>query len=108
MAILFYAFAFRLLLLVHNTVGLQVTPKSPCAALCIDSQSGDVGDPDSSSTQGSDIVCSNSAFSTTAVGQKFESCVGCLQNSSSAAMGETDTAWFLCRFSQLETCSSFY
>ncbi|KND93858.1 hypothetical protein TOPH_01832 [Tolypocladium ophioglossoides CBS 100239] len=73
-----------------STSALQVTPNSPCAALCIDPS-----DPNSSSTRGGDIVCEDAPLRSTPRGQKFQRCLGCLQGSAFAQGGESDQAWFL-------------
>lgn len=78
--------------------GLQVTPNSACAELCMDDPTTDISDPNSSSTNGSDIVCTDSAYTSTSVGQKFNSCISCLQNSTANATSENDQEWFLCKY----------
>jgi len=98
MARLSFLVAVSACLLVRQSVSLQVTPNSPCASICIDDPNQDVSDPETSSTQGNDIVCSDSSYSTSPVGKKFESCVSCLQNSGASASGETDQDWFICEF----------
>jgi len=85
------------LLLSHQALALQVTPNSPCASVCLDEPTNNASDPNSSNTEGRDIVCQDSAYSSTAVGRKFDSCVSCLQNSTSSSSGENDQGWFLCR-----------
>jgi len=74
---------------------LQVSPNSPCAAVCLDDPKQPVSDPTKSNTQGSDIVCSDSSYSSTVQGEKFKSCISCLQTSSFSESGENDQSWFL-------------
>ena len=97
MAVLPVTSIFSLLLLAHRILALQVSPDSPCASVCIDGSGLNGSDPNSSNTYGSDIVCLDDSFHTTTVGQKYESCVSCLQNSTAVASGESDTEWFLCK-----------
>lgn len=85
-----------LLLALTTASALQVTPDSPCAALCIDSPGLDPSDPNSSSTRGGDVACEDGALRSTPRGQKFQRCVGCLQGSAFAQGSESDQAWFLC------------
>jgi hypothetical protein len=82
-----------------STLALQVTPNSPCASICIDNPSADVSDPNTSNTYGSDIVCTDAEYANTAVGQKFEKCITCLQNSTANSTTESDQGWFLCKSS---------
>lgn len=77
---------------------IQVTPNSPCSSVCIDSRSLDVSDPNSSSTQNSDLSCKDSDFTSSATGQKWTACLGCLQNSTFSQDSESDQGWFFCRF----------
>lgn len=77
------------------TLALQVTPNSGCASVCVDYAGADPSDPNVSNTYGSDIVCNDADYSTTAVGQKFQTCINCLQNSTATGSGETDESWFL-------------
>ncbi|KAI9149211.1 hypothetical protein HJFPF1_11260 [Paramyrothecium foliicola] len=74
---------------------LQVTPDSPCAAVCLDADNLDKTDPGSSNTKSSDIVCDDDLFSSTSRGRKFQQCLTCLQDSSYARGKESDQAWFL-------------
>jgi hypothetical protein len=52
-------------------------------------------DPNSSNTYGTDITCNNADYNTTTVGQKFKSCLSCLQTSAYSSSTENDQAWFL-------------
>lgn len=72
--------------------GLQVTPNSPCSSICTDGGS----DPNQSNFIGSDIVCKDSDYPSSAAGQRFSSCINCLQNSTFSGSGQSDQAWFLC------------
>jgi hypothetical protein len=80
---------------VSSVDALQVTPNSPCAAVCLDSSTLDKSDPNSSNTKGSDMTCEDNLFGTTAKGHKFQECVTCLQESHFSQGTETDQAWFL-------------
>ncbi|KAH6854303.1 hypothetical protein B0I37DRAFT_26105 [Chaetomium sp. MPI-CAGE-AT-0009] len=73
---------------------LQVTPNSPCSSVCQDSPDLDASDPNSSTTQNSDITCEDAAYSGPA-GTKFKSCMKCLQTSTFSQGSESDTMWFL-------------
>jgi hypothetical protein len=81
--------------LISLSSALQVTPNSPCSAQCIDNSNENPSDPNSSNTYGTDITCNNANYSSTAAGQKFESCLNCLQNSAYSSSTESDQAWFL-------------
>ena len=85
---------FFLLVSLHKTAAIQVTPNSPCASLCIDSSTLDTADPGSSTTVGADIVCADADFASTAAGQKWTLCLSCLQTSTFAQGSESDQAWF--------------
>ncbi|KAI8633276.1 hypothetical protein F5Y19DRAFT_295210 [Xylariaceae sp. FL1651] len=82
-------------LVVSYSVALQVTPNSPCASFCIDSDGDDVSDPNSSTTTNKDITCYDSKYSTSPAGQKFQRCISCLQDSTFAQGSENDQLWFL-------------
>ncbi|GAB1314075.1 hypothetical protein MFIFM68171_04285 [Madurella fahalii] len=73
---------------------LQVTPNSPCAALCLDSPDLDASDPNSSNTRNSDISCHDDDYASPA-GTKFRNCVTCLQDSGFSQGSESDSMWFL-------------
>lgn len=92
------AWAIRLLLaaLPTFTAALQVTPNSPCASFCLDDGAQDISDPNSSNTNGSEIVCADGDFSSQAAGQKFQQCLGCLQDSAFIQDPENDQQWFFC------------
>lgn len=90
------AMQFLLAALPVFTAALQVAPNSPCASFCIDDSSLDVSDPNSSNTNGSDIVCNDGDFSSQATGQKFERCLSCLQDSPFVQAPENDQQWFFC------------
>ncbi|WQF79792.1 hypothetical protein CDEST_04806 [Colletotrichum destructivum] len=74
---------------------LQVTPNSPCASFCLDSNGLDISDPNSSNTKGKDITCTDNKYQTEAAGQKFQQCMSCLQDSKFVQGGENDQDWFL-------------
>ncbi|KAI0392652.1 hypothetical protein F5Y17DRAFT_435733 [Xylariaceae sp. FL0594] len=77
------------------TAGLQVTPNSPCASVCIDSAGGDISNPNSSSTGNDDITCNDSEYASSKAGQKFQRCISCLQESKYTQGEENDQLWFL-------------
>ncbi|CAK7202374.1 hypothetical protein SEUCBS139899_005097 [Sporothrix eucalyptigena] len=87
-------FVFIFSLLIVSTLAIQVSPNSPCASLCIDNSSLDTSDPNSSTTTNADISCYDSDFVTSSAGQKWTSCMGCLQNSTFSQGDESDQAWF--------------
>ncbi|KAI1774162.1 hypothetical protein F4818DRAFT_442323 [Hypoxylon cercidicola] len=68
-------------LLAQHATGLQVTPNSPCASFCVDTPGLDFSDPNSSTTGNGDISCYDSDYSSSPAGQKFQSCMSCLQDS---------------------------
>ncbi|KAK2058541.1 LPXTG-domain-containing protein [Colletotrichum caudatum] len=74
---------------------LQVTPNSPCASFCLDSDGLDISDPNSSNTKGKDITCTDGEYQTRAAGQKFQQCMSCLQDSPFVQGSENDQDWFL-------------
>ncbi|KAF9881193.1 LPXTG-domain-containing protein [Colletotrichum karsti] len=75
--------------------GLQVTPDSPCASFCLDSNDLDYSDPKSSNTRNKDITCEDGEYQTENAGRKFQQCVSCLQDSSYVKGAENDQSWFL-------------
>lgn len=85
---------------------LQVTPNSPCAAVCQDSDTLDASDPRSSNTKNSDITCDDSSFGSSKAGIKWMNCMSCLQNSTFVQGNENDQMWFLCRSRQMWPVSS--
>ncbi|KAI1847140.1 hypothetical protein JX266_006680 [Neoarthrinium moseri] len=76
-------------------VGLQVSPGSSCAAVCLDDPESDPLDPASSSTTPLDITCSDEEYQTSSKAIKFKNCVECLQESKDISGKENDVAWFL-------------
>ncbi|KAI1458490.1 hypothetical protein F4805DRAFT_140907 [Annulohypoxylon moriforme] len=88
-------FIYVLTLLTQHAASLQVTPNSPCASLCIDSTGLDLSDPNSSTTNNSDITCYDSEYSNSPAGQKYQRCMSCLQGSAFAQGSESDQLWFL-------------
>ncbi|KAI0130047.1 hypothetical protein BJ170DRAFT_298301 [Xylariales sp. AK1849] len=77
------------------STALQVTPNSPCASFCIDSNDLDFSDPKSSTTGNKDITCYDNDYTSSSAGQKFHRCMSCLQDSSFSQGQENDQAWFL-------------
>ncbi|CAJ2507516.1 Uu.00g087020.m01.CDS01 [Anthostomella pinea] len=88
-------FIYALTLLTSCTTALQVTPNSPCASFCVDSDDLDFSDPNSSTTTNKDITCYDSKYSSSPAGQKFQSCITCLQESTFSQGSENDQLWFL-------------
>ncbi|KAK8079104.1 LPXTG-domain-containing protein, partial [Apiospora phragmitis] len=74
---------------------LQVTPNSPCASVCVDSNDLDYSDPNSSNILNKDVNCHDKDYASTAAGQKFRRCLSCLQDSTFSQGSETDQGWFL-------------
>jgi hypothetical protein len=97
-----FSFLAAALLSAYTASALQVTPNSPCASFCIDSNDLDFSDPNSSNTKGSDITCSDAKYMTESVGQKYQRCMSCLQSSTFAQGKETDQQWFLCKWAGAE------
>ncbi|KAG7125995.1 hypothetical protein HYQ44_001035 [Verticillium longisporum] len=79
------------------TIGLaaSVTPNSPCAEFCLDSEDLDRSDPESSFTQAQQITCDDSDYQSGAKGRKFQQCLTCLQESPFETASESDQLWFL-------------
>ncbi|KAI0408036.1 hypothetical protein F4802DRAFT_447240 [Xylaria palmicola] len=82
-------------LLIPHSVALQVTPNSPCASFCLDSEGDDVSDPNSSATRNKDITCYDSKYTSSPAGRKFQGCMSCLQDSTFSQGSESDQLWFL-------------
>ncbi|KAI8947045.1 hypothetical protein F4801DRAFT_29722 [Xylaria longipes] len=81
--------------LIPHAVALQITPNSPCASFCVDSEGDDISDPNSSTTTNKDVTCYNSKYATSPAGQKFQRCISCLQDSTFSQGSESDQLWFL-------------
>jgi len=84
-------------LAITSTVAIQVSPNSQCASVCQDNADQDKSDAMQSNTLGSDIVCRDNNYATP-TGQKFKTCIECLQQSSDKSTSESDLQWFLCRY----------
>lgn len=78
---------------------LEVTPGSSCASLCLNDGETDAYDPDSSSTNTTDISCSDADYSEEGTGIKFKSCIECLAKSTRVEDEESDLHWYLCKSS---------
>ncbi|KAJ1329679.1 cell wall integrity and stress response component [Microdochium nivale] len=78
-----------------HVAALQVSPGSPCAALCLNNPESDIQDPGSSHTDSSEVVCMNDEFSTKTAGIKYKNCMECLQASNATSRGESDSSWFI-------------
>ena len=85
-------------LLASSSLCLQVTPKSKCADICLDSPYDDPSDPASSTTNTTDVTCADRDYFNTGVGSKYRDCIRCLMTSDSVddITSENDVAWFLC------------
>jgi hypothetical protein len=92
MALLFQTLLTALLYTI--VASLQVSPSSPCSALCISNDGLDRGSATAFSTDTSDIVCSDADYASEK-GQKFEACLNCLQKSNYKTDTENDQAWFI-------------
>jgi len=86
---------FALLFWISVAWGLQVTPGSPCASVCLDEKKGNALDAAASTTGLSDIVCDDADYSSSSVGVKFKSCMECLQTSTAVNGSESDQAWYI-------------
>ncbi|EEY14083.1 conserved hypothetical protein [Verticillium alfalfae VaMs.102] len=82
-------------LLATFVLALQVTPNSPCAEFCLDSDDLDRSDPESSSTQTRQMTCDDSDYQSGTKGRKFQQCLTCLQESPFETTSERDQLWFL-------------
>ncbi|KAF3025993.1 hypothetical protein E8E14_015050 [Neopestalotiopsis sp. 37M] len=92
---LYWTLLFCLSGALQSVLGLQVTPGSGCAAVCLDNPESDPLDPASSSTNTSDITCSDSEYTESSKGIKFKNCIDCLQTSRAVSNDESDSRWFL-------------
>ena len=91
-------FLFGLVLLnLTASSALQVTSGSSCSAVCLNDTEADPLDPESSSTDISEIVCNNDEYKTESMGLKYRNCLDCLQKSNATHEAESDTQWFLCK-----------
>lgn len=89
---------FVLLSRAFVVLGLQVSPGSACATLCLDNPESDPLDPASSTTTASDITCNDDEYDSTGKGIKFKNCLECLQESNEVNGTENDVSWFLCQY----------
>lgn len=85
-----------LCLLLGSGRALQVSPGSPCAAVCLNNPEANSQDPSSSTTEPPEIVCQNDEFSNQLAGIKLQNCMQCLQKSNATSQGESDSQWFIC------------
>ncbi|RYP76671.1 hypothetical protein DL771_001593 [Monosporascus sp. 5C6A] len=88
---------FLLGLLVSNdrVSALEVTPGSSCSAICLKDTESDPLDPESSSTDISEITCNDDEYGSTSTGIKYKNCLDCLQRSNATQEAESDATWFL-------------
>ncbi len=80
-----------------EVLALQVTPGSSCSAVCLNDTESDPLDPESSSTDVSEITCHDGEYDDTSTGIKYRNCLNCLQRSNATRGAESDTEWFLCK-----------
>ena len=91
-------FLFGLVLLnLGASSALQVTPGSSCSAVCLNDTEADPLDPESSSTDVSEITCRDEEYESTKTGLKYRNCLDCLRKSNATRDAESDTQWFLCK-----------
>ncbi|KAM0223519.1 hypothetical protein ACHAQD_003158 [Fusarium lateritium] len=83
------------LALLPSVLALQVTPDSECAALCSDGSNSTLTNPNTITTNSSDIVCGDEEYSKSGNGIRFKNCLNCLQKSDSTWKDESDVFWFL-------------
>ncbi|KAJ9143845.1 Exo-alpha-sialidase neuraminidase [Pleurostoma richardsiae] len=81
--------------LLSSVFALEVTPGSECASVCLNQPDSDASDPKSSWTNSTDIVCENVDYFSSSTGEKYKSCVECLQTSDAVSGSENDLSWFL-------------
>jgi hypothetical protein len=86
------------LFLTETILSLQVSSNSPCTSLCLDPGQS-ATNTTASNTLGSDITCVDASYEGTPSGQRFMSCVNCLQTSTTSDDNGNDQGWFLCRCS---------
>jgi hypothetical protein len=93
-----------LLFLAGQVLGLEVSPNSPCAQLCMDKHDNDSRMQNSSLTSNDMLSCFDWEYrgdNATDAGKKFSDCNQCLQSSGheDASSNEKDTEWFMCKCS---------
>ncbi|KAE9374762.1 hypothetical protein N431DRAFT_503544 [Stipitochalara longipes BDJ] len=93
MTSIFMSFLLAALLLADTTFSLQVSSNSPCTSLCLDV--GQNATTITTNTSGGDITCQDADYVKTESGQKFISCVSCLQTSTASDEDGSDQEWFL-------------
>ncbi|KAF3770665.1 hypothetical protein M406DRAFT_354521, partial [Cryphonectria parasitica EP155] len=76
-------FLSLVLLVLPGTDALQVTPGSSCSSFC----------GDASSTNSTDIVCSDFDYYSSATGSTFMNCIECLETSNVTSGSDSDVAW---------------
>jgi hypothetical protein len=83
------------LVFAQQALALKYTPGSPCASVCQDDLSQDVSNLNIPNMSGSDITCVNTDTNNTPEGQRFKTCIDCLQNSTSVESDQNDQELFL-------------
>jgi hypothetical protein len=102
MAFSFLRVGFILLLATTLATAIQVTPNSPCTAVCTDGSSS-ISDRTLSGTHEEDIVCSDDAYAS-GKGQQFQQCLDCLQTSGFGTDTENDQMWFIYNLRYASDC----
>ena len=79
-------------LIVPSVLALYVVPGSNCTSACLSTSTA-------YNTNGSDIVCNDRDYNSTAVGKAFEDCVSCEIQSPAfnSYTVQTDIGWGLCK-----------
>lgn len=90
--------ALCLLAAATTIAALQVAPGSPCAHKCLGSGADNNWSAEASTTNSSEITCSDAAYADTKVGLKYKQCQECLRTSTRGNWGETDAKWFICTY----------
>ncbi|RYP25246.1 hypothetical protein DL765_000127 [Monosporascus sp. GIB2] len=88
-------FLLGLLVSKDRASALEVTPGSSCSAICLKDTESDPLDPESSSTDISEIACNDDDYGSTSTGIKYRNCLDCLQRSNVTQGAESDATWFL-------------
>jgi len=88
--------------LIGMVYGIEVTPYSPCASLCVNIPNSNIASVNSSWTLPVDLVCNDWELdgpNSTSIGRIFHDCVQCQVHSTAydAKSNENDQYWFLCK-----------
>ncbi|KAF5630690.1 exo-alpha-sialidase neuraminidase [Fusarium tjaetaba] len=78
-----------------SSFALHFTTESECAALCSDGSNSTTSNPQTSTTNSTDVVCEDNEYSSSGNGIRFKNCLNCLQKSDTTWKEQSDVYWFL-------------